>query len=127
MRGFGLDFNYLNLHPTEVTAEHGPDAYLAPRVVSSTLASDAYSTYTYGKWGSFVNGATTIATTLERSTLFDLSGIPINNSRVLALRGEVQFVNEADRVDPNFRATLFAFLKYVRLARVFLVNCEVEQ
>lgn len=112
MRGTGIDFNYLNLHPTEVHAEHGPDAYLAPYAA-------------FGKWGSAVNGATTVATTLERSTLFDLSGIPINNSRVLALRGEVNFTNTFN--DANFRATLYAFLKYVRLARVFLVNCEVEQ
>ena len=110
MRGVGIDFNKLNLHPTEVHAEHGPSTYLAP-----------YSAF--GKWGSFVNGGTTVATTLERSTLFDLSGIPINNSRVLALRGEVQFAE----TDPAFQATLFVFLKYVRLARVFLVNCEVEQ
>lgn len=113
MRGVGIDFNFLDLHPIETHKEHGPSTYLAPR-------SD------FGKWGSFVNGGTTVATTLERSTLFDLSGIPINNSRVLALRGEVQF-NADDSADPNFQATLFVFLKYVRLARVFLVNCEVEQ
>ncbi len=109
MRGVGVDFNRLDLHPTEVHAEHGPSEYLAP-----------YSAF--GKWGSFVNGGTTVATTLERSTLFDLSGIPINNSRVLALRGEVSLPTDTD-----FQATLFVFLKYVRLARVFLVNCEVEQ
>ena len=119
MRGTGVDFNFLSTHPIETHAEHGPDRYLAP-----------YSSF--GKWGSYVNGANTIAITLERSTLFDLSGIPINNSRVLALRGELDFT-EADKladgvtVDPNFRATLYVFLKYVRLARVFLVNCEVEQ
>jgi hypothetical protein len=114
MRGAGLDFNYLNIHPTEIHGEHGPDAYLAPRS-------------TFGKWGSYVNGSTTIAATLERSTLFDLSGIPINNSRVLALRGEVEFTNPDDLSNAAFRATLYVFLKYVRLARVFLVNCEVEQ
>lgn len=112
LRGVGIDFNKLNLHPTEVHAEHGPSLYLAP-----------YSAY--GKWGSFVNGATTIAVTLERSSLFDLSGIPINNSRVLALRGEVDM--SAYQAQPTFRALLYVFLKYVRLARIFLVNCEVEQ
>lgn len=110
MRGVGIDFNKLDLHPLETHAEHGPSEYLAP-----------YSPF--GKWGSFANGGTTVATTLERSTLFDLSGIPINNSRVLALRGEVNFT----QTDPLFQATLFVYLKYVRLARVFLVNCEVEQ
>jgi len=113
MRGTGLDFNKLNLHPTEVHAEHNPSTYLAP-----------YSEF--GKWGSFVNGGTTVATTLERSTIFDLSGIPINNSRVLALNGDLDLSRAVDD-NPQFRALLFIFLKYVRLARVFLVNCEVEQ
>lgn len=118
LRGVGIDFNKLDLHPTEVHAEHSPSPYLAP-----------YSRY--GKWGSFVNGGTTIATTLERSTLFDLSGIPINNSRTLALRGEVDNSQYFDANDPlydtNYRGLLYIYLKYVRLARVFLVNCEVEQ
>lgn len=118
LRGVGIDFNKLDLHPLEVHAEHSPSPYLAP-----------YSRY--GKWGSFANGGTTVATTLERSSLFDLSGIPINNSRTLALRGELdntQYFNTQDALyDPLFRGLLYVFLKYVRLARVFLVNCEVEQ
>lgn len=112
LRGTGIDFNLLDYHPLEVHAEHGPSSYLAP-----------YSAF--GKWGSYVNGGTTIAVTLERSTLFDLSGVPINNSRTLAVRGECVFTNDDD--DANLRATLYVFLKYVRLARVFLVNAEVEQ
>ncbi len=115
LRGAILESNTLYIHPTEVHAEHNPSSYLAPR-----------STSAFGKWGSFVNGSTTVATTLERSTLFDLSGIPINNSRVLALRGTVDLTDRT-AADPNFQALLFVFLKYVRLARVFLVNCEVEQ
>ena len=105
LRGHGLDFNFIYLHPTEVTAEHSPSTYLNP-------PSE------FGKWGSAVNGGTTVAATLERSTLFDLSGIPVNNSRVLAIRGEI---------DTPQAVTLFVYLKYVRLVRVFLVNCEVEQ
>jgi hypothetical protein len=112
LRGTGIDWNKLNLHPTEVHAEHGPDAYISP-----------YSSF--GKWGSFVNGNTTVGVTLERSSLFDLSGIPINNSRVLALSGEFDMSYYA--ADTSFRALLYIFLKYVRLARIFLVNCEVEQ
>lgn len=115
LRGAILESNTLYIHPTEVHAEHNPSTYLAPR-----------STSAFGKWGSFVNGSTTVATTLERSTLFDLSGIPINNSRVLALRGTVDLTDRT-AANPNFQALLFVFLKYVRLARVFLVNCEVEQ
>ena len=75
----------------------------------------------FGQTGSFCNGLQCVATTLERSTMFDLSGIPINNSRVLALRGD--FV-----LPSNLTSVIqYVFLKYVRLARVFLINAEVEQ
>lgn len=113
LRGTGVDFNKIYLHPTEVHAEHSPSEYLAP-----------YSAF--GKWGSFANGATTVATTLERSSMFDMSGIPINNSRVLALIGDLD-LSAPTLADPNYRALLYIYLKYVRLARIFLVNCEVEQ
>lgn len=113
LRGYGVDYDVRKRHPTEISAEHGPSAYLAPQS-------------SFGKWGSFANGATTIATTLERSTLFDLSGIPINNSRVLALRGEV-FIPEKNAAHDILNGTLWIFLKYVRMARTFLVNTEVEQ
>ena len=69
-------------------------------------------------YGTFANGNGIVATTLERSDLFNLSGVPINNSRVLAIRAEYE--GAAAR-------TVTAFLKYVRLARVFMTNVEVEQ
>lgn len=112
LRGPEDRVNLPNYHPVGSTGEHGGNEYLKP--VSS-----------FGKWGSFVNGACTVATTLERSSAFDLSGIPTNNARVLALRGSVGFKLPAGKVD--FRATLVAYMKYVRLARVFLLNVEVEQ
>lgn len=112
LRGPEERVNLPNYHPVGSTGEHGGDDYLKP--VSS-----------FGKWGSFVNGGCTVATTLERSSAFDLSGIPTNNARVLALRGSVGFKLPAGKVD--FRATLVAYMKYVRLARVFLLNVEVEQ
>ncbi len=90
-------------------AEFNPDTYLVPNSI-------------FGKYGSFANGALCIATTLERSTMFDLSGIPINNSRVLAIRGDFRFPANGTQT-----GTLFGFLKYVRVARVFLINVEVEQ
>lgn len=112
LRGPEERVRFPNYHPVGSTGEHGGDDYLKP--VSS-----------FGKWGSFVNGGCTVATTLERSSAFDLSGIPTNNARVLALRGSVGFKLPAGKVD--FRATLVAYMKYVRLARVFLLNVEVEQ
>jgi hypothetical protein len=78
----------------------------------------------FGQAGSFCNGMQNVSVTLERSTMFDLSGIPINNSRVLAIRGEFQM---PVTVPPTTTAMQYVFLKYVRLARVFLINAEVEQ
>lgn len=60
---------------------------------------------------------------LERSSLFNLSGIPINNSRVLALNFDYQFENHV----ANVKTKLDIFLQYVRLVRVWLTNTEVEQ
>jgi hypothetical protein len=71
-----------------------------------------------GKNGTFANGRSTICCLLERSDLFNLTGVPINNSRVLS--AQATFSTTATR-------TATVFLKYVRLARVFLNNVEVEQ
>jgi len=103
-----------NYYPVGSIGEQRPSDYLTP-----------YSSF--GKWGSFVNGATTIATTLERSSAFDLSGIPTNNSRTLALRGNVGFRFPAGYDSTNFKASVVAFLKFIKLARCYLLNCEVEQ
>lgn len=70
-----------------------------------------------------------IAVSLERSTLFNLSGIPINNSRVLSFHGEFDSASGLDLPNfPSYGPLVFdCFLQYVRLARVFLNNVEVEQ
>lgn len=70
------------------------------------------------EYGTYANGNGIVPVLLERSDLFDLSGVPINNSRVLAVR--------ASYADPAAR-TFTTFLKYVRLARIFMNNVEVEQ
>lgn len=75
---------------------------------------------TLGKWGTYANGASILTVLLERSDLFNLSGVPINNSRVLSARVEYDSTAAVAR-------TFTIFLKYVRLARVFLNNVEVEQ
>jgi hypothetical protein len=79
--------------------------------------------YVLGKPGSFQGGGEVISVSLERSSLFNLSGIPINNSRVLALRGSYSSI--PTKYCGNH--TLYIFLKYVKLARIFLNNVEVEQ
>lgn len=76
------------------------------------------SASTNGRDGSFANGRSTICCLLERSDLFNLTGVPINNARVLSAQGT--YGTGANR-------TTTVFLKYVRLARVFLNNVEVEQ
>jgi hypothetical protein len=115
LRGKLGDVRSVQYHPVGQHGEHGPSTYLAPRS-------------RFGKWGSYVNGGTTIGTTLERSSAFDLSGVPTNNSRTLAVRGNVGFALPNDAtLRANFRATLCAVLQYVRVARVFLLNVEVEQ
>jgi len=69
-----------------------------------------------------------IAVSLERSTLFNLSGIPINNSRVLSFHGEFDSTSDGPGEFPTYGPLVFdCFLQYVRLARVFLNNVEVEQ
>jgi len=71
------------------------------------------------------------AVSLERSTLFNLSGIPINNSRVLSFHGTFDSdtaPSVAGSKTKDKRAMVHdIYLQYVRLARVFLNNVEVEQ
>lgn len=62
-------------------------------------------------------GSLILGTTLERSTALDLTGIPLSNSRVLALNAT--FSNDNAK-------TCYLFLEYVTLARVFISNCTVE-
>lgn len=85
------------------------------------LSQDRF--YELGKPGSFCGGGHVLAVSLERSSLFQLSGIPINNSRVLAFRGT--FSGRPTDYMTSFRLNIY--LKYVKLARIFLTNVEVEQ
>lgn len=68
-----------------------------------------------------------IAVSLERSTLFNLSGIPINNSRVLSFHGTWEKPSDTTTTPAYGVITMDIFLEYVRLARVFLNNVEIEQ
>ena len=83
--------------------------------------------------GTFMNGGHVISVTLERSTMFNLAGVPVNNSRVLALRCKLNNTqSELNKNGANFATTdikksIDVYLKYVKLARVFLNNVEVEQ
>lgn len=100
-----------------------------------------------GEQGSFKNDAHSIGVTLERSTMFNLAGVPVNNSRVLAfharlVEGTTNFSGEVktptvdattgEVTNPAVKVTVPSrnftiFLKYVKLCRVFLNNVEVEQ
>ena len=82
----------------------------------------------FAEIGSFGCVSTTLGVNLERSDQFPLSGIPINNSRVLALR--IQWGGDDGlKMNPmKAKARIVdVYLKYVKLARVFLNNVEVEE
>ena len=74
--------------------------------------SNINSSYTTWLAGGVIQGVN-----LERSTIVDLSGIPLSNSRVLSLNAT--FSN-------NNTVTGNLFLQYLTLARVFLSNVTVE-
>jgi len=114
------------------------------RLSERAKVSAYYEDVEQGQWfsnaqgvrGSFMNDAHTIGVTLERSTMFNLAGVPVNNSRVLALRAtlsdehskELNPVLQAKtKIDSSPIRQVDVFLKYVKLARVFLNNVEVEQ
>lgn len=96
-----------------------------------------------GHPGTYANDQHCLAVSLERSNLFSLAGVPVNNSRVLALRTSMVPTSKESSQNPVFahsitnsdvevtnpvsRRVLTIFLKYVKLARVFLNNVEVEQ
>lgn len=89
----------------------------------------------YGTHGSYMFDSHCLGVTLERSTMFNLAGVPVNNSRVLALRAKLQTSKSGEVKASNGLAItagatyrkIDVFLKYVKLARVFLNNVEVEQ
>jgi hypothetical protein len=78
----------------------------------NTTISASVTYYDYYDGGSLILGST-----LERSTALDLTGIPLSNSRVLALNATFANANPT---------TGYLFLQYVTLARVFISNCTVE-
>jgi hypothetical protein len=65
-----------------------------------------------------------IAQSLERSGIFELSGLPINNSRVLVLHATFDSKPPKDISGQNNNIDIF--LKYVKIARVFMQMVEVE-
>ena len=99
----------------------------------SPVEYTAFKTTGVGHKGSFTGDAHTIGVTLERSTMFNLAGIPVNNSRVLALNAKLLPITKetigagSATLVTNPVRQVDVFLKYVRLARVFLNNVEVEQ
>lgn len=105
------------------------DPYELKAVVAVNAATD------FGTHGSYMFDSHVLGVTLERSTMFNLAGVPVNNSRVLSLRAKLQTAKSGEvRADTGAPITTGAtyrkidvFLKYVKLARVFLNNVEVEQ
>lgn len=105
-----------------------PEAPIDNKGIGERYDTEAGKTTALYDYGTFANGNGIIATTLERSELFNLSGVPINNSRVLAVRCDfIPALDGAGNAIPNKKRICTTYLKYVRLARVFMNNVEVEQ
>lgn len=90
----------------------------AMKNIQNTGTSQASVTYK-----EFESHAGISAVSLERSSLFNLSGIPINNARVLSYNAQMSTVYPNTTV----KLSIDIFLQYVRLVRVWLTNTEVEQ
>ena len=82
-----------------------------------TLSANTVETKTNQDYG----GMSIIPCNLERSSVQDVSGLPLNNSRVLALN--MTFRTEASAVARDIRI----FLQYLKIARVFMDNTELEE
>lgn len=73
-----------------------------------------------------------IYTDLERSTTQKLTGVPVNNSRIVQIR-TLEKLDDVVPAGQVFRTSSVAswgvdvWMHYVRLARVFLQNVEVEE
>ena len=112
----------------DITTIYGEDA-------RQNLIPYLFPLHPLGKNGSFCNDQHTIGVTLERSSIFQLAGIPVNNSRVLVFHADYEGVTRetTGEVGSDSTAKLTSvrkvdiYLKYVKLARVWLNNVEVEQ
>ena len=91
------------------TLRGGSSAFKRPQNPGS-LSFNEFRSYSNAVW-----------TDLERSSAQNLTGIPINNSRVI----ELALKNDGASAFDNKQIQVFLF--YVRLVRVFLNNVEVEE
>lgn len=110
------------LEQTGATSILGTGVTLTPFRQEAVTLKNTFPASNNGKWGTFSHGMSVLGVLLERTDLFNLSGVPINNARILSFRSTHESVSGT----PIAR-TMTVFLKYVRLARVFLNNVEVEQ
>jgi hypothetical protein len=122
-----LEYDYQHKAPTVANTQtpweaSSPYPTNSSHLGAAVIGSDPLNNL-QGDYGTFSNGTSVLGVLLERSDLFNLSGVPINNSRVLSARVEY---DQSIVGTPRGR-DVTVFLKYVRLARVFLNNVEVEQ
>ena len=110
--------------PNSVISGSGNSAPLVASPEIQAMAFTAFNKYGVDPVSSNVDATvystnSVIGTTLERSTALELSGIPLSNSRTLALN--------ATFADPGaISMNSYLFLEYASLARVFISNCTVE-
>lgn len=129
---------YLTFNGDFVTDEVTSTIQGATATQTGTARPGYYQAIPFAEPGSFIHDQHVLAVNLERSSMFNLAGVPVNNSRVLSLRARLDTVNAsgeiqsgtataADALVGHPNRQLDVFLKYVKLARVFLNNVEVEQ
>lgn len=90
-----------------------------PRINEDDFTSTAGNGLVEQQDGYKGGGMSIIPVNLERSSVQDVSGLPLNNSRVLAFNASVFTAHPTREIK--------IFLQYLKIARVFMDNTELEE
>lgn len=104
-------FSENDLHP-DMYGRTGKFGLALPNSVSSNQSYDTSGQITP------VSPYALLPLDLERSTVQDLSGIPLNNSRILSLNFELEVAKAG---------TVTIWMQHLKVARVFMDNTEIEE
>lgn len=104
-------FSENDLHPNMYTQSHDTPDYLGFYYSPNRLLDDNNQIAP-------VSSYALLPLDLERSTVQDLSGIPLNNSRILSLNFELETAKAG---------TVTVWMQHLKVARVFMDNTEIEE
>lgn len=117
MHGFG-----------KIKTPSAPSAVSVFEGAQATANQSTQNAVSVEEYPSYKLGMQAIYTDLERSTTQRLTGIPVNNSRVAEIQmTDIFWVPPATAGQVYSGWTIDVWLHYVRLARVFLQNVEIEE